>query len=81
MEFALLVVVPDADWEATVDVLLSKRRRSLRLRDLRYQILRHPQRDLEGAEGRTISSEDRPGAPVMPWSSSTTRDPVSTAPP
>lgn len=45
MELDLLVVVPDADWEATIDALLSKRRRTLRLRDLRFRVLRHPQRD------------------------------------
>lgn len=45
MALDLIVLVPDADWEATIDALLSRRQRALGIREIRYEIVRHPRRD------------------------------------
>ena len=41
----IVMLVPGNDEYATFDALLSSRKRSLRVRDVRYEILKHPRRD------------------------------------
>ena len=45
MSADLIVLVPDADIEWTINTLLAKRHQALRIRPISFKIIRHPMRD------------------------------------
>jgi hypothetical protein len=60
-DFDLVALVADADQRETLTSLLGKRRKSLGIRDLRYKLLKHPQRDSGCVHGAVAVLETQVG--------------------